>query len=396
MVVGHGGLAALLTGEDAQLYARCGLSAGHHLCDEHHVRGIVGIVCRLEDAGSGSRMLSRSVRSGSRHCLGIAEGALCCGHALYLVSLSGHERAQRANPLVAVEVGHAAVPLDDVAVLWGHACQCVGHAHHLLTVEAYPVPSVHHGEGSLSRFHSVSGDRECQRLASVHGIHVCGGHGVVAADPQALVVVGTHAVALHRAHLAPSVGEDHGNGHLVGPYAQRHPVPSLCQVDVLLDHVGGVEHQRTVVASHDGVGAEAYRLARGDHGIDGARRCVEHLERHGLLVVGYLAVDVHHDEVAVVARLVLRTGHAAALTTDEGSHKVVLVLRGHAEHLEGTDDVHRLLIVARVHGPCRLLALHLQVERQRLADVVVAREIDGLLIPSRRRALGHGEGDDLL
>ena len=106
----------MLTGEDTQLGTCQRHARAHHLSEEHHVVGIEMVVDGREGGrrkGEGGRCM---VGTTCRRCRRIGKLAVAFCVVVELVALARHECGERSAPLIIVEVGHAALSLDDVIV----------------------------------------------------------------------------------------------------------------------------------------------------------------------------------------------------------------------------------------------------------------------------------------
>ena len=220
------------------------------------------------------------------------------------------------------------------------------------------------------------------RLRTVYEIHlvvVDGGelsHPSVALCPRCEAVL----LVLHLVVGCPlAVGKQLVEiGELVGCDVRRYPRPSLVQRDVLHTIVLRREEHWLRRTAHYGVVLEAYRLlALGYVGLSGA--CVPDAELE--VVAAYVVrVDREHGVVHVVQLIVAVVAYAYALSAAERSEHVLVVRRVYLIDIQLAEDRHIILEVGGVHRPVGLLALYLHRELQSLHHVVVATQIERLVV----------------
>ena len=176
---------------------------------------------------------------------------------------------------------------------------------------------------------------------------------------------------------------------------ERHPVPSLGQVDGLQVHVVGIHQHRVVHGACDGLlGKRHGWRCRDLHGL--ARGVVPEAEEeqvaHCRAVVGG---EVEH--AAACGGVVVDVVHAHAVAVGiEGGHLVALVGDEYVVQIDLCHDVHRVALALRGYRPLRSLALDGEFQEERLAHALLVGHVDDLVVGAYVQVLAHGEDHVLL
>ena len=181
---------------------------------------------------------------------------------------------------------------------------------------------------------------------------------------------------------------------------ERYPVPALLQLEVLDEVLAAVEAHGLVGTQHgillerDGRRLQFPSNSRCQHNL--TTRAVLPQAELQLAAAGLAVIDGQVQSRLRRLRVVRDVGKAVALVlVVEHTHDVARVAVQLVIEVHLSADVHRVRQELAVHvvGPFRLLALHRQVEVERLGDAFLVGQVDNLVVRTDIQVLAHRGGD---
>ena len=346
--------------------------------------------------------------------VGVGKRSVALALAVEHISLAGFHVLEVALPLARAvcrlgEHGEFGLALDEVAVL------CVveivgkgradGEIHHRR--ESYRVPSVLDGDGSVAAGRDgISGDfhdgvlRYLDAVALLHvdgefSLRICSPVG----DPHAVVIELREVLVLVGDHVSVLPGElfQEGGGVaiVVAVDIERHPVPPRHEFDGLDILRTSLQYDGFLGGALEGLRLEFDGLGGGkQHHL--ARVVVPELEVEGALH-GHAVIDTEIDEALAGRGLVvdIAASHASSGGI-EYAHDVAGVGDDVLTYLHASYNTHGELLYAWIDVPQGFVALHGDVQHQRLRQPVLVGEIDDVVVSPHVRVLVDGEGQRLL
>ena len=290
--------------------------------------------------------------------------------------------------------------LDDVARLGMVIVVAQGRLHAQVRHRrvANAVPALLQGDGASGLIlDDGAADGEGAILAHLDGI------GVLRRDDHVRHAVGGYPLLqlllVGQRHVTAQVGQDVAvaPGHAAQQFVhvaelraadvKRYPVPALLQVEVLHKVIAAVEAYRAVgtqscrLLERDGLGGRQHQLA--------PRAVLPQAEVQGA-AARLVVIDSQEEVVLARCGVVADVSKAVApVLVVEDAHDVARVGVQLIIEIHLSADAHRVLQQVALHvlGPVGLLALHRQVEVERLCDALLVGQIDDFVVRTDAQVL---------